>query len=156
MRRNEIGDELKDLAFDFLYFFARFEFALKANGYLKKTEPGQPAEAGWVAFRERWKDGYKLTESAEALIEANPKKQMVGEDGSLEFRPATVADNTSDLERVVILCNVVRNNLFHGGKSSNDGFDSPERTKLLLSLVLGVLGELAEACDLRPDYSGYY
>lgn len=47
VRRSEIADDLKDLAFDFLYFFARLEFTLKANGYLKKPNPGQPAEAGW-------------------------------------------------------------------------------------------------------------
>lgn len=28
MRRSEVGQDLESLAFDFLYFFARFEYAL--------------------------------------------------------------------------------------------------------------------------------
>lgn len=156
MRRNEVGDDLRDLAFDFLYFFARFEFALKINGYLKKTEAGQPAEAGWMEFRRRWEGGYQLTEAASALIAAGPKKQFVSEDGRLEFKPVVYPPNTSSLAEVVTLCQTVRNNLFHGGKSSSAGFDGPERTKQLLSIVLVVLGDLAAACDLLPDYTGYY
>lgn len=136
VRRNEINDDLKELAFDFLYFFARFEFALKANGYLKKPGSGQPAEAGWKLFIERWEENYRITEAAEALIAANPKRQVVGEGGTLDFRPVAFADNSSSLARVTMLCQTIRNNLFHGGKSSPDGWDGPERTKMLLSLSL--------------------
>lgn len=156
MRRDEVGDDLKDLAFDFLYFFARFEFALKVNGYLKKTGVGQPAEAGWMLFRERWEGDYQTTEAAAALIAANPKKQVVGEGGTLDFRPVVFPDNTSTLAQVIVLCQTVRNNLFHGGKSSPNGWDGPERTKKLLSTVLVILGELAATYDLNPDYTGYY
>lgn len=156
MRRNEVADDLKELAFDFLYFFARFEFALKVNGYLKKPDVGQPAEAGWTLFRERWEDDYQITEAAAALIAANPKKQVVGEGGTLEFRPVAFADNSSSLARVTMLCQTVRNNLFHGGKSGPDGWDVAERTKMLLSIVLVILGELAATCDLNHDYTGNY
>ncbi|WSG98164.1 hypothetical protein U8P76_29130 (plasmid) [Rhizobium johnstonii] len=89
-------------------------------------------------------------------IAANPRKQIVGDDGSLAFRPVAFPAGTSELGQVIGLCQTVRNNLFHGGKSSNDGFDSPERTKMLLSIVLVVLEELAGAFDLGPDYTGYY
>ncbi len=156
MRRSEVGQDLESLAFDFLYFFARFEYALKANGYLKKTEPGQPAEAGWSHFRERWEADYKISEAAAALIAANPKKQIIGEGGTLAFRSVGFPAVTSELGQVIGFCQTVRNNLFHGGKSSSDGFDSPERTKMLLSIVLVVLEELASAFDLGPDYTGYY
>lgn len=156
MRRDEVSGELKELAFDFLYYFARFEFALKVNGYLKKPEPGQPAEAGWKRFQECWESNYRITGSAQALIEANPKKQIVGEDGSLAFRPVVFAEGTSQLGQVISLCQTVRNNLFHGGKSSKDGFDDLSRTKMLLSTVLAILGELAVSCDLNADYTGFY
>nr|ABW33667.1 rcorf110 [Rhizobium rhizogenes] len=129
MRRDEVGEDLVSLAFDFLYFFARFEYALKANGYLKKTEPGQPAEAGWRQFRERWEGDYKSSEAAVALIAANPKKQIIGDDGMLAFRAVGFPASTCELGQVIGYCQTVRNNLFHGGKSSTDGFDSPERTK---------------------------
>jgi hypothetical protein len=155
MRREEVSDELKDLGFEFLYFFSRFEYALKANRYLKKDGVGQPAEAGWQKFRERWEGEYVVTEAAAALIAANPQKQVVGEDSSLDFKPLAV-DGLSHLGQVIGHCQTVRNNLFHGGKSGPNGFDSPERTKELLPLVLAVLGELAASCALNSDYTGYY
>ncbi|WP_147377713.1 hypothetical protein [Mesorhizobium waimense] len=61
----------------------------------------------------------------------------------MDFRPVAFAEDTSPLGRVIILCQTVRNNLFHGGKSGPDGWEGPERTKMLLSIVLVILGELA-------------
>ena len=84
MRRKEVRQDLVSQDFDLL-LFARFEYALKAGGYLKKREPGQPAQAGWRQFRERWEGDYKSSEAAAALIAANPKKQITGEDGMLAF-----------------------------------------------------------------------
>ncbi|NNG71916.1 hypothetical protein HLI18_18660 [Rhizobium laguerreae] len=156
MRRSEVDQDLESLAFNFLYFFARFEYALKASGYLKRTESGQAAEAGWRQFRERWEEEYMISEAASALIAANPKKQIIDDDGSMAFRAVAFPAGTSELGKVIAFCQTVRNNLFHGGKSSNDGFDNPERTMMLLSIVLVVLGELAGAFNLSPDYTGYY
>lgn len=155
MRREEVDDELKELAFEFLYFFSRFEYALKANGYLKKDGAGQPAEAGWQKLRERWETEYVLTDAAANLLAANPQKQVVGSDGSFDFRPSAV-DGLSAMGQVITHCQTVRNNLFHGGKSGPKGFDSPNRTKQLLSLTLTVIGELAASCNLINDYTGYY
>ncbi|MGC4410091.1 hypothetical protein D4A92_21930 (plasmid) [Rhizobium rosettiformans] len=106
--------------------------------------------------RERWDGDYKSSEAAAALIAANPKKQMIGADGALAFKSVGFPAGTSELGQVIGYCQTVRNNLFHGGKSSSDGFDSPERTKMLLSIVLVVLEELASAFDLGADYTGYY
>ncbi|MBK0023992.1 hypothetical protein IAE29_23265 [Ochrobactrum sp. S46] len=64
--------------------------------------------------------------------------------------------STSELGQVIGYCETIRNNLFHGGKSSSDGFDSPVRSKMLLTIVKVVLEELASAFDLGPDYTGYY
>ncbi|MGV1926549.1 hypothetical protein ACQZ6S_14720 [Agrobacterium tumefaciens] len=121
MRRNEVSSELKDLGFDFLYYFVRFEFALKVNGYLKKPKPGQPAEARWKSFQDCWEAKYKITESARTLIEANLKKQIVGKEGLLLFSPIVFPEGTSQFGQAIRLCQTVRNNLFHGGKSSKDG-----------------------------------
>lgn len=74
----------------------------------------------------------------------------------LGFRSVGFPASTSELGQVIGYCQTVRNNLFHGGKSSSDGFDSPERTKMLLSIVFVVLEELASAFDLGADCTGYY
>ncbi len=155
MRRNDVSEDLKDRAFDLLYYFARFEYAMKAAGYLRSAQVGAPAEAGWDAFCNQWKGSYGLSEIGEMLIAANPKKQFVGENKTLEFKDINTNGYT-DLERVTAYCRVVRNNLFHGGKTSSEGFDDPDRTKLLLTLCLSLLSELAEECGLHADYTGYY
>ena len=36
MRKEDIEDNLKELAFDFFYWFSRFEFALKENKFLRR------------------------------------------------------------------------------------------------------------------------
>ncbi|TBF35226.1 hypothetical protein ELG88_08360 [Rhizobium leguminosarum] len=156
MRRDEITDDLMDLGFDFLFFYARFEFALKENKYLKKSKPGAPAEAGWTAFTAKWQADYKLTAAAAALIEAAPKREVIGDDGSPHFKAIEFPAATSDLEKVVVYCRTVRNNLFHGGKSGAGGWGDPVRTKMLLATVNEVLGELAQSGDIEPSYTGRY
>ncbi|AGM36360.1 MULTISPECIES: hypothetical protein [Idiomarina] len=47
MRKEDINNELKDIAFDFFYWFSRFEFALKRNKFLKRDGAGDIAEPGW-------------------------------------------------------------------------------------------------------------
>jgi len=34
MRREDVSDQLSNLAFEFFFWFSRFEFALKENRYL--------------------------------------------------------------------------------------------------------------------------
>lgn len=44
MQHDKIPDELRTLAFEFFYWFSRFEFALKECGYLKDRTVGAKAE----------------------------------------------------------------------------------------------------------------
>lgn len=155
MRRNDVGQDLESLAFDFLYFFARFEYALKSNSYLKRTEPGPPAEAGWRQLRERWEGENKICEAAAALIAANPKKQIVGDDRSLAFRPVPFLMAHLSLGRSSAFARPYGTTSFTMGKVATTAL-SLERPKMLLSIVLVVLEELARAFDLGPDYTGYY
>jgi len=45
MRREEVNEKVSALAFEFFFWFSRFEFALKENGYLKVHRIGATAEA---------------------------------------------------------------------------------------------------------------
>lgn len=67
MRYDETN-EIRDLAFDFFYWFSRFEFALKEAGYLKNSKPGFVAEPGWDKFVSKWKADYKISEKASKLL----------------------------------------------------------------------------------------
>jgi hypothetical protein len=155
MRHEQLPDDLKPLAFEFFYWFSRFEFALKANRILKTDKVGARAEPGWTTFIGRFEQGYQISAAGKKLVEANPRRQLVGEH-DLEFDDVQFADDATDLERVVRLAQTVRNNLFHGGKSGFDGWDNPKRMQLLLELTLPILDELAEIGGFTHDYRGEY
>jgi hypothetical protein len=155
MRRDEITKEIERLAFDFFYWFSRFEFALKVRGHLKSREPGAVAQPNWEDFVDAWEERYELSEAGSALIAANPKRQIVGP-YELEFRPNQFNQGASDLEKVARFARTVRNNLFHGGKHGAGGWHPDARMQELLPLVITVLGELAELAGMQPDYTGYY
>jgi len=155
MRHDNIPDDLKRLAFDFFYWFSRFEFALKEARYLKSTEEGAKAEVSWDRFIEKHRDAYHLTPVGQALIDAKPQRQIVG-DGELAFRDVGFNAGATDLERVVRLANTVRNNLFHGGKHGSDYWDEPNRMRDLLTTTIKAVDDLAAQAGLQGDYERYY
>jgi len=156
MRKEDVESELTVLAFDFFYWFSRFEFALKENKFLKNDNVGAKAQPGWTNFVETWERAYSLSDNARALCDARPEQQIVAAKGELIWQSVNLGDCTSDLARVVRLLKTVRNNLFHGGKHGGAGWDDPIRTKLLLSESKSVLAELAKLAGIEADYSRYY
>lgn len=156
MRREDIQDELKDIAFDFFYWFSRFEFALKENKFLKRNDVGENAEPGWDAFIERYAGIFKHSEQTRVLLELNPKRQKVGPHSTVGWKEVGMGDCRSELCRVVRLLKTVRNNLFHGGKHGAEGWDNPERTKKLLSSGKAILDQLAAMANFEADYTQYY
>ncbi|WP_232917703.1 hypothetical protein [Pseudomonas viridiflava] len=156
MRKGEIPTELSLLAFDFFYWFSRFEFCLKENGYLKFENPGQRAEPGWDRFVERHAETYVLTAEAAELLAAPPDRQVVGAGLVLEWVPVGFQDCRSDLAKVVRAVKTVRNNLFHGGKHGAAGWDSPQRAQSLITWSASVLEGLVELGGLRGDYERFY
>jgi hypothetical protein len=155
MRHDDIPDDLRRLAFDFFYWFSRFEFALKEARFLKSKEAGAKAEADWNAFIARYSSLYQVTPIGQALIDAKPQRQIVSTT-SLDFRDVGFNPGASDLERVVRLANTVRNNLFHGGKHGSEYWDQPARMQALLSTTIKVLDELADMAGLQSEYHRYY
>jgi hypothetical protein len=155
MHQTQITNDLKNVSFEFFYWFSRFEFALKENGYLKDTSVGAKAEPSWKAFVDKWSATYVPTAAALKLMAESPKRQVVGLTG-LEFRPVGFDDNPSELGKVVRLASTVRNNLFHGGKHGYDNWDDPARTEMLLNLVITLLHELAAHASIENDYRREY
>ncbi len=155
MQLNEVDTNLRSRVFEFFYWFSRFEFALKERGFLKSKRVGARAEPDWADFIRTYEGQYKLGEDGGSLVAQNPKCQIVGQH-ALEFVPVTYNNQTSELRKVVTLLKTVRNNLFHGGKHGNDGWDNPERILVLLNLSIRVLDELAELGDFGADYTRYY
>lgn len=158
MERDKIDSELKDTSFDYFYWHSRFEFALKENKYLKKHQRGAKAEPSWEKFQEKHKAEYVVSNEASQLIELHPKRQIISEQGGLDWRPVGVSHckDNDDLCRVIAMLNAVRNNLFHGGKHGDVDVDSRERNLKLLKLSKIVLDQLARLADFESDYKRYY
>lgn len=156
MQKDAVPTHLTALAFDFFYWFSRFEFALKENNYLKNRKPGSPALPGWSEFVGRWHEAYEPSVEAQALLDARPEQQVVEAADELKWRPVDLSDCKSDLARVVRQLKTVRNNLFHGGKHGGAGWDDPERTELLLNSSIQVLGQFAGMAGLEADYEQIY
>src|SRR5688572_21872609 len=108
----------RERALDFLGVFARFEYALKAGGYAEKKHGAVAAD--WDRFDKEHADAFDqsatqaLAEAASYLLASPPKKQILNNDGKLEF--AAADPGGSDLHRLLVYVRRVRNNLFHGGK----------------------------------------
>jgi len=156
MRKDEISKELSSLAFDFFYWFSRFEFCLKENRYLKHDEPGANAEPGWDKFVEKYYAVYKPSPEAKELLAAPPERQIVLANGELDWRPVGIADCKSELAKIARLVKTVRNNLFHGGKHGAAGWDNPARSQSLLEASKAVLGQLAILGEFQSDYERFY
>lgn len=155
MRHNDIEQDMRDLAFDFFYWFSRFEFALKERRFLKNEVIGARADPSWDKFVKAHRAAYTASPAAEALIAQKPRRQIVGEPEH-DFEDLSFPPNTADLDKVVAYAKTVRNNLFHGGKHGHDQWDDPARMRCLLRLTITVLAELAELGDFAGDYDRFY
>jgi hypothetical protein len=156
MRKEDVSAKLSSLAFDFFYWFSRFEFALKENGYLKSHKPGEKAEPGWQEFSDKWASQYAVSTEAALLLAKPPERQIVVACDELDWKPVGLSDCKSDLAKVIRLVTTVRNNLFHGGKHGGADWDDPARTEELLVAGKAVLGQLAKLASLEADYTQYY
>jgi hypothetical protein len=144
MIKTDITPTLEHTAFDFFYAFARFEFCMKEAGYLKSDKPGKKAEPNWDKFVRSNRTRYTLTPDALALLEASPQQQISTSHGKLAWREIEFDENEYELQAVAILLRVARNNVFHGGKRGNSGWDDVNRTMQILTHGKVVLDELAQ------------
>jgi hypothetical protein len=155
MRREDIDQDLRNLAFDFFYWFSRFEFALKEKRFLEKEAIGERAKPDWNKFVKAHRAAYVLSLAGQALLDEKPRRQIVG-DPDHGFEDLRFPPNTADLDRVVAYAKTVRNNLFHGGKHGHDQWDDTARMRRLLELTITILAELAALGDFGGDYDRYY
>lgn len=156
MRKEVLDKELKELTFEFFYWFSRFEFSLKENGILKTSKEGANAEPGWEKFVSEFSAKFSHSEETKRLLHLNPKRQKVTKYSTLKWEYVGMNDHPSELGKVVLLVKTVRNNLFHGGKHGADGWTDPDRTKDLLITGKIILDQLAILGGIEGDYAQYY
>lgn len=156
MRHDEISEELKESSFEYFYWFSRFEFVLKENGFLKSEDQGAKAEPSWGKFKDKFKDQYNASSEAKALIDLHPKRQVVSVGRSLEWIPVGLDHCTNELCKVITMLCTIRNNLFHGGKHGDFEVDDKQRNLSLLHQAKLVLDQLATQFGYNDDYTRTY
>src|SRR3546814_10793259 len=81
--------------------------------------PTRRSSEFWEKFVQKHRAAYALSPAAQALLAEKPRRQIVG-DPDHGFEDVPFSPNTADLDKVVAYANTVRNNLFHGGKRSEE------------------------------------
>lgn len=156
MQRDHLDEPLLRRAFEFFFWFSRFEAALKENGYLKSKTVGDRAEPSWEAFVAAFESGYTPSASALQLMHLAPQTQVVGPGQTLTWQAVRLPAGASPLLHVTKVLRTVRNNLFHGGKKGGRDYDDVARTTELLEAALPILRELAQLAGLEPDFEQSY
>jgi len=138
-KNNTISNEL---LLEFFLTFSKFEYALKASGYLLEQKN---AKANWGGFEDeiekifRIDQNEKLKKACQNILDYPPKKQVVVEK-SLKWESSN-RGNVSDIKFLLQMVRCIRNNLFHGGKHNNKQYGLSNRTKILLDSALAIMYE---------------
>lgn len=144
------------LAKEFFFMFARFEYAMKMAKYHKGNGVAEP---DWARFAKELESVFQnpaskeFEEAVSYFTEHPPKKQMV-EDGRLVWRKVEPSTN-SIADKTLQLVRRVRNNLFHGGKFKGRLFEDPERSETLMRYGLVILDRcLSAMSEVMEAYEG--
>lgn len=109
-----ICSDLPD-AYRFFWTFSRFEYALKATGYVKNCNASN-AEPDWNKFSktlgEKFFLSVKSCNESRILFDSPPQKQVI-RNCCLHWTDVGYPKNSQELFQAI--CRV-RNNLFHGSK----------------------------------------
>jgi hypothetical protein len=141
----------KELAIEFFVVFSRFEFSLKYSKQmyrkpgtrLKKVDQKKmySVQPNWEMFVSEIRprlDQIKLTEilnAADGLLNPPVNKEEMDDEKEIVWVPAEKG-NRGDLEYIFDLIQIVRNNMFHGGKYlSTDLIMNKQRIKSALNVL---------------------
>lgn len=149
----------QDLLLRFFLTFSRFEYALKATGFL--TGDHKQVRADWDRFSCSIRTQFNLNKSpalrnaCDSFIVHPPWKQVVI-DGQLYWDMSVALNSMSHLEgieHILLMIRRVRNNLFHGAQHNSDVIEGVERKRKLIEAAVLVL---EECLALSPDVKKHY
>lgn len=149
MRHDDVQLDLRGLAFDFSYWFSRFEFALKENGYLVISPNDHHAMPNWDQFVSDGRADYSPSAAATPLMQAKLQEEVVTAHG-LNYADLLFSPGTADLDKVARYAKTVHK-LFRGGKHGSAYWDNSQRMQLLLGTTVRV-SDLAALGYITGDY----
>lgn len=141
------------LLLDFFLTFSRFEYSLKTSGFfIRPSQHGNQnvaiidAKPDWKGFADSIRELFQsnINEELKAACEylfINPPMKQVVDNSSIYWQPISRNETDWGVKRFLEMVRIVRNNLFHGGKHSNEVYEETERTARLLNSSLIVLRE---------------
>lgn len=144
--------EDKERLFRFLVLFARWECALKHNGFARKGGCGQ-AEPNWKEFACHHEAAIQGLNSkgfiaARDFLLTHPPKCEKKCGNQVLFRSNPRRQNETDADYLFRVVRDVRNNLFHGGKYTGGPVAELARDRQLIDSSLAILEGIA---DLEPN-----
>jgi hypothetical protein len=137
-----VGD--RDVVFRFFAVFSRFEYALKASGFVKKGRSGE-ALPDWESYatdlRGKFAEvGDERFKSACVYFAQRPPNTQVLTSRGLGWRINPRRQDDFDEKYLLRLVRAVRHNLFHGGKYPREGLvPDVARNRELLEAGISVL-----------------
>lgn len=155
-----LGPE-KEIALEFFATFSRFEHAIKYSKLCEDVRDNANAKADWDKYASGLPQEVKARIQGEAnryLLDKPPKKQIMKQ-GKVGWTSADRGHREITMW-IFDLINIVRNNLFHGGKyrDSEDSEDNPNPTRDtdLVNACLSILSICLEVENTVTDafYSG--
>lgn len=146
--------KLHQIAGEFFRLFSRFEYALKANGYLVPNK--RNAEADWVRFAEEIHNDFDKIEELElkkaiALLLKEPPKKQINSDGRIKW-DITPPKSKNRTDLLLQYVRRIRNNLFHGGKFNGRWFE-PDRSGALIDAGIKILNACLQVSE--KTYEAY-
>lgn len=141
-RKNMNWDDptLNTLASEYFRLFSRFEYALKASGYLLPNS--RNAKADWERFAIEINDVFDRLDNQElknaiALMLSEPPKKQINNNGVVDW-DETQPGSKNQTDLLLLYVRRIRNNLFHGGKFNGHWFE-PERSGPLIDSGIKIL-----------------
>lgn len=144
-----VADRVPQGACEFFRVFARFEFALKENGFAKKN--GTSVKIRWKKFANElgceFFDKIKNGEVAPTLLADPPQRQVI-EANNLVWR---IVPGPSDVKELLFAVARVRNNLFHGGKCADT--DKTRSENLIAEAQAVIIDALRKHENVRRSFN---
>lgn len=152
--------DLELLAFEFFKKFSRMEYVLKRMGLLQN---GSKAKADWNQLELRisysFPNNYSEVLTADLQLTINyllnnPPNTLYKRNRTIEWDLSEIDSTLSVSKRLINILNITRNNLFHGGKSTdileNTNY---ERNQLLLESCIKIIDYiLSQDSEIRTTF----
>jgi hypothetical protein len=134
----------RHLAWNFIIFFSRFEYALKRDQRYLKPGIGD-AEPNWDRFASDHNKDFlpkllpELNEVVEHFLKQPPRKQLRKNSHMSWSEPQLYDEKEPLLIWLLRMVRCIRNNLFHGGKFPLVSISEPSRDRELLLNAMVIL-----------------